>query len=343
MQDEIRERASQLADDLFSGAGNQLSRLWIAGAVVVFLVVGLRSCTTLEPGQVAVRVNNFTGSQTTLTRPGLVMRLPFGVHSVHIIDASPQTFTMKGNQNVDQLNVQELTVRASDGSNFVFKDTTVIFRVLGDRAQDVIRDSGRSSGFRGWMRPLTRAILREEFGRESTISVSNPASFGEATERARTRLNDALSKHGIEVSKIVTPRPRFNEKYENLIESRNEAENQLTVIQSELDRAATDRQRRLAEVDRESEQDHPGKTRRIRDHAGHRRHRAGADQAGGRHPAHRKSRHRPRPRSAPPSASRKSCAVSSTPSIWLARPRSTRSGASRSNASWSAWAKGSRE
>lgn len=251
MSNDFQDTARENLERVVGGLRGQFSLLWVAGAVIAVLIVGLRSCTSLEPGQAAVRVNNITGSQTTLTRPGLIMRLPFGVHSVHILDASPQTFSMKGGKNLDSLNVKELTVRASDGSNFVFKDTSIIFRVLGDRAQDVIQHAGLNDGFLHWMRPYARAILRDEFGKESTISVSNPANFGAATERARARLNDALDKHGIEITKIVTPRPRFNEAYESLIESRNEAENQLTVIKSELDRAGTDRQRRLAEVDRD--------------------------------------------------------------------------------------------
>jgi hypothetical protein len=251
LEDDAKDKMRAAADGLLQGLRGQGSRLWIVGAVLVLVAISARSCLTLEPGQAAVRVNNITGAQTTLTRPGLVVRLPFGVQSVYILDASPQTFSMQGDHNLNALHVKELTVRASDGSNFVFKDTTVIFRVLGDEAQAVLRDAGSGGRFRTWMLPVTRAILRDEFGRESTISVSNPANFGEATERARTRLNELLNKHGIMVSQIVTPRPRFTEEYENLIEARNEAENQLTVIRSELARAATDRQRRLAEVDRD--------------------------------------------------------------------------------------------
>lgn len=233
---------------IFRGGG---SRLWIVAAGLILVVVSFRSCVTIEPGEVAVRVNNVTGTIDTITRPGMIMRLPFGVHTVRILDASPQTFSMKGDANIDALHVKELTVRASDGSNFIFKDTTIIFRVLGDQAEHVIRDAGRAGGFRNWMLPFARAILREEFGRESTISVSNPATFGEATERAKMRINEVLAKHGLVVTSIVTPRPRFTEAYENLIEARNEAENQLTVIESELARAATERRRTLAEVDRD--------------------------------------------------------------------------------------------
>lgn len=250
-----------------SGAPNALERLasffrrfqdggfsvfiWLIAAFVLFLVMTFSSFKTIEPGQVAVRVNNMTGGLDTIVQPGLVYRAPFGIHSIYVIDASPQTFVMKGERDTDDLHVKELTVRASDGSNFLFNDTSIIFQILGDRAQDVIRDAGEGDAFRQWMRPTARSILRDEFGRESTISVSNPANFGAATERARERLNELLEPHGITVTQIVTPRPRFSDEYENLIEARNEAENQLTVITSELARAETDRRRRLAEVERD--------------------------------------------------------------------------------------------
>jgi membrane protease subunit HflC len=101
------------------------------------------------------------------------------------------------------------------------------------------------------MRPYARSILRDEFGKESTISVSNPAKFGEATERAKTRLNETLGAHGVTVTQIVTPRPQFNDDYEKLIEERNSLGNQLEVIKSNLAAAQTTRDRKLAEVNRD--------------------------------------------------------------------------------------------
>lgn len=247
MLDKVKDAAKKF----FEGFSENQSRFWIVGAAIFVVIIGARSCVTVEPGEVAVRVNNITGEKETITRPGMILRLPFGIHSVHILDASPHTFTMKGNKNKGKLLVRELTVRANDGSNFVFKDTTLIFRILGDKAQKVISDSGLSKGFVDWMAPYARSILRDEFGKESTTTVSDPSKFGEATDRAKKRLNDALKEHGLIVSKIVTPRPRFSQNYENLIEARNEAENQLTVIDSELERAKTARERKLAEVSRD--------------------------------------------------------------------------------------------
>jgi membrane protease subunit HflC len=245
------EKARGQARAAFDKLGADRSKLWLIGGAVMLLLISFRSCVTIEPGHVAVRVNNITGSVETITQPGLIMRLPFGIHSVHLVDASPQTFHMRGTTSKNQLEVSELTVRASDGSNFVFHDTTILFKVVPGAGVRVIYDAGTDHAYRMWMSPYARSILRDEFGRESTISVSNPTTFGQATERARKRINDLLTKHGIEVTSIVTPRPRFSEEYENLIEARNQTDNELSVIGSNLARAATDRTRRIAEVDRD--------------------------------------------------------------------------------------------
>jgi hypothetical protein len=147
--------------------------------------------------------------------------------------------------------VRELDVRASDGSSFDFNDTTLLFRAIPAKADETLRDSGLGHAYYEWMLPYTRSILRDEFGRESTISVSDPTSFAKAEDRARQRLNQLLGQHGIEVTSIVTPRPRFSKEYEDLIENRNQTENQLAVIDSELQRAQTERDRKLAEVERD--------------------------------------------------------------------------------------------
>ena len=117
-----------------------------------------------------------------------------------------------------------------------------------------IRDSGPGDRFISWMKPYVRSILRDQFGRESTIHVSDPTTYEAATQRAKARLNEVLNTHGIIVSQLVTPRPKFNDAYEHAIEERNALGNQEQVIKSNLDRAGTERDRRLAEVDQAQNQ-----------------------------------------------------------------------------------------
>ncbi len=242
---------TQLRKQLPGKLGELIEYGWVAGAAVITLVMMTMSFSTLEAGQVAVRVNNLTGSTTAITQPGWVFHLPFGVHSLHILDVSSQTFQMKGESAVDELHVEKLTVRASDGANFHFEDTTMIFQIMGDEAVTIATDAGLEYAFRSWIKPYSRAILRDEFGRESTITVSDPSNYGAAAARAQARVNEFLQPHGIWVTQIVTPRPKFNADYEQLIEERNRLRNELDVIKSNLERAETDRARQLSEVDRD--------------------------------------------------------------------------------------------
>jgi len=248
---EVTDRGWRSVLAFIRGAKGETSRLWLVAGAVVFAIVVLRSCTSIEAGQVAVRINNITGSTEVITQPGLILRLPFGIHTVYELDVSPQTFHLRGNENKSSLEVRELDVRAADGSSFAFNDTTLLFRAIPTKADETLRDSGLGHAYYEWMLPYARSILRDEFGRESTISVSNPTSFAAAEDKAKQRLNKLLGEHGIEVTSIVTPRPRFSKEYEDLIESRNQTENQLAVIDSELARAKTERDRKLAEVERD--------------------------------------------------------------------------------------------
>lgn len=245
------ERARRSIMNFVRGARGEPSRLWLAAGALVVVIVAARSCATVEAGQVAVRINNLTGGTEVVTQPGLLLRLPFGIHDVYIMDVTPQTFHLRGQDNRSTLEVRELEVRAADGSSFAFNDTTLLFRAIPANADETLRDSGVGHAYYEWMLPYARAILRDEFGRESTISVSNPTSFAQAEGRAKQRLNKLLGEHGIEVTSIVTPRPRFSKEYEDLIEARNQTENQLAVIDSELARAKTERDRKLAEVERD--------------------------------------------------------------------------------------------
>src|SRR2546422_2879354 len=137
------------------------SRLWIAGGAIAIAIFAMRSCTSIEAGQVAVRINNITGSTEVITQPGLIMRLPFGIHDVYTLDATPQTFHLRGDTKGSKdnpLEHRELDVRASDGANFVFNDTTILFRAIPSQADNTLRDSGLGHAYYEWMLPYARSI-----------------------------------------------------------------------------------------------------------------------------------------------------------------------------------------
>jgi membrane protease subunit HflC len=224
--------------------------VWPAAVAMTVMTVGAFSIAEIQPGEAGCRINNLTGTQESITQPGWVTRVPI-VHSLYLEDASPQTFTMTGNDDVDALHSKMLTVRASDGSNFSFDSADVIFQLQGDQVCPAIEDSGIDNGYRDWMIPYVRTVMRDEFGRESTINVSDPTKYAASVKLVSDRLNEVLGAHAISVNQLVTPKPRFNDQYEKAIEDRNGLENKKAVIRSSLDRAETDRERQLAIVDQE--------------------------------------------------------------------------------------------
>src|SRR5262245_49195864 len=108
--------------------GWALPRAYFPWAILLTLSLLWFSTVDIEPGQAAVRLNKITGAQSAITTPGWSLRLPF-VHSIYVLNAAPQAFSMRGGTNSDALHVERLTVRASDGSNFHFEDTTIVFQL----------------------------------------------------------------------------------------------------------------------------------------------------------------------------------------------------------------------
>ena len=64
---EATERAKRSFLAFLRGNKDEPSRLWLAAAALVLAMISLRSCTTIEAGMVAVRINNITGSTEVIS------------------------------------------------------------------------------------------------------------------------------------------------------------------------------------------------------------------------------------------------------------------------------------
>ena len=54
--------------------GNSGQLIWLGAGALFMVLLAFRSCVTVEPGHVAVRVNNITGKVETITQPGVAER-----------------------------------------------------------------------------------------------------------------------------------------------------------------------------------------------------------------------------------------------------------------------------
>jgi regulator of protease activity HflC (stomatin/prohibitin superfamily) len=125
---------------------------------------------------------------------------------------------------------KKLTVRASDGSNFYFDRMEVHYQLTPSAAARVLQTSGPAEYFKhDLVATHAREILRDAFGRNSFLDIADPTTYGAATTEAKRRLNIRLEPYGVEVTQIVTPKPKFEDRVEKAIEDRQGAEQEIEV------------------------------------------------------------------------------------------------------------------
>ncbi len=244
-----------------SSAGHRSHLGVAAGAVAVLIVLvalmmgvsGKLGIVPVADDEVAVKVNYLTHDYEVISTPGYKIYLPF-IEEVFRFDKSPQKFLMEGNRDVDDSHVPHLSVRAADGSNFRFDTLEIQYLLIPSGADLVLDDSGPGDAFKGrWVKAYARAILRDEFGRYSSEEVANPTTYGAARDDSTRRLNELLRPHGIEILQIVTPKPRFDDVYEQAIEDRKVADQDVERLIAMEDQLVREREQSLAQVEKEKE------------------------------------------------------------------------------------------
>jgi membrane protease subunit HflC len=115
-------------------------------------------------------------------------------------------------------------------------------------------DSGPGDGFkREWIRAFARSVLRDEFGKYSAVEVADPTIYQQARIASEERLSLMLEEHGLQLIQVICPKPRFDPAYEQAIEDRKEADQEVEKLREEEKRLVNERARLLAGATKEKE------------------------------------------------------------------------------------------
>jgi len=247
-----------------------MPKLFSSGKGILFSIVGFLMLISLgavfvtgrggivevRDTEVAVVVNYLTGESELVAMPGYRIFMPF-FSQAFVFDKSPNKFVMEGEKDRDANHVSKLTVRANDGSNFWFETLEIQYQLITARTPNVLYDSGTGDSFKShWVRTFARSILRDEFGRFSAEEVADPTSYSVATQRSTERLNALLEPHGVKIIQIITPKPKFEIAYEEAIEDRKVANQEVERLKIEAEQLVLERERRLANIERDKATDY---------------------------------------------------------------------------------------
>ncbi len=236
------------------------ARNWLGIAGILFFLVllgafatGRLGVTVVRDDQVAVLVSYISGDKEVITTPGIQIYLP-GVQEIFLFDRTSQEFKMQGDRYVNNNHVPRLTVRANDGSNFWFEELTILYELIPGEVGLLLEDSGYAESFKqNWIKAYARAVLRDEFGRYSAVEAADPTQYTTAAVKSRERLNELLSNHGLRVTKVITPRPKFDDQYEGAIDERKEADQDVERLKAKEEQLQEERGRSLAAVLKDKE------------------------------------------------------------------------------------------
>ncbi|MEM7516393.1 MAG: SPFH domain-containing protein, partial [Planctomycetota bacterium] len=222
--------------------GLVLGAMWVTGRL---------GFGKIRDDQVAVVVNYLSGDTEIVNTPGFKLYLPF-VEEIFLLDKASQEFLMEGTSFVDANHVPRLTVRANDGSNFFFEKISILYQLIPGNADIVLTDSGPGDRFKNnWIKAHARSVLRDEFGRFSAVEAADPTQYEAAARRSKERLNELLSAHGLKVTRIVTPKPRFDPEYERAIEERKESDQEVERLIAKVEQLEQERGQRLSAVEKD--------------------------------------------------------------------------------------------
>jgi hypothetical protein len=245
---ETQIKMPPLKNLIWGGAGGV-----VALSLVVLGLSGNLGVTDIRDDQVAVKINYLTGSREVITSPGYKLYIPF-IQEVFPLDQTPQKYLMQGKRVVNENHVPFLTVRARDGSNFWFDSLEIQYALLPGKADLLLDDSGPGDAFkRDWIRAYARSVLRDEFGRFSATEVAKSGSYEVASRSSVERMNEILNPHGIQILNLITPMPRFDPRYENAIDERKVADQDVERLRVFEEQLIQQRAQKLAEVEKEKE------------------------------------------------------------------------------------------
>ncbi len=233
-----------------AGLRRYFNKTLILVGATVFIIMSEFMCGTgglveVEPGEAAVIYNNtglgvFGEEARTFVEQGVKSFLP-GLQTVLKLERRPQILVMgergaEGGGSVDTVgsksirHVKPLTVRANDGSNFYFGRLEIHYQISAALARTVIETSGPGDAYKQeLLATYAREVMRDAFGRYSFLEIADPTTYGKATTEARRLLNEQLEAYGLEVTQIITPKPKFDGRVEKAIEDRQNAEQEVEV------------------------------------------------------------------------------------------------------------------
>lgn len=199
-------------------------------------------------GEVGVLVNNVTGNVEVEQRAGYHVFFPWAM-TLYRLDRRVQGLSMSDAGGDGFRGGDAVKIKTSDGSN-VSLDIQVSFRIIPERAGDVLRESGPDLSFGElWVRSAVRAMVGREFGKLTTEQVYDASLRNDRAHAVVEQLNRELATRGVEIVAVVPQELRFYKEYEEIIKKKKLADQEVEEQRAKARLATEEQKKRVAEAE----------------------------------------------------------------------------------------------
>ncbi|MEP9410636.1 MAG: hypothetical protein HRF42_04415 [Candidatus Brocadia sp.] len=222
----------------------------IITAIIIGIIIGgiyggrELSWKEIAADEVAVIVNNLTGSIKLINRAGAVLYYPF-IQDIYVLDKREQVLKMTAAEITEkQPQGNPLTVKSIDGGDVVL-DLQIQYMLNPEFAVHVVQNTGVGDIFKQkWLYDYARTICYYCYG-ELTLDEFPMASKRDIkAQKAREEINKMLEPHGFFVTSINLTDYRYYREYAEKIQERRLADKEVEEQKTRAS-AARENQRRV--------------------------------------------------------------------------------------------------
>lgn len=213
------------------------------GIGLVLLGLSTACFIQIQPGEVGVKTL-FGKVQPGVLTEGLNFINP--LMEIIRFDARTQNYTMSGMQDErEKLGDDAIHVLSADGLEVVI-DMTILYRVIGDKAPDILRNLGQ--GYRDVIvRPLTRTKIRDFAAYYDAVSLYS-TKRDEFQQRLFKSLDDEFRKSGLILEQMLVRNINLPESVKQTIESKINAEQESQKMKFVLEKEKQEADRKRVEA-----------------------------------------------------------------------------------------------
>lgn len=217
--------------------------LAVAGIIIAALLsVVAGGLLVVEPTQVAIVTNTFTGQVEEPKRAGTHIIVPIFQRVVIFYPITQQEYTMAATLAEGASRGDDAIVAQTKDGQTIGLDVTVIFRVNPDEADNLYL-RWNENYLVGFVRPTVRSLVREQvtgFTAEEIYSALREKLANDIEAVVETR----FVKEHLELTDLLIRDITFSDAFTNAIEEKVVAEQNLARARTEAERARTEAQGR---------------------------------------------------------------------------------------------------